>query len=83
MASLKLNFRTQFEGNLLCPQCKSAEDSQEHLLFHINDERSFDEQIIYKKLFSNDPDDNFTSITLLEKGFKQREKFITLPEDEI
>ena len=54
----------------------------EHLLSHINDERSFDEETIYNKLFSDDPEDNLASVTLLEKGLKKRENFIgQLDED--
>ena len=76
---LKCNFRTQFVNNLLCYECEIAEDSQQHLLQHI-DIGDTDSQEVYMKLFSSEVEDNLEVVNLLEKGLKRRQDFV--PDDE-
>ena len=60
----------------MCLECKSEEDSQEHLLHHINEGGEFNEAEMYQKLFTNIASDNLEAISLLEKGMKRRENFL-------
>ena len=62
MAGLKVNFRSQFQDTL-CPQCNREEDSQEHLLHHINGEGEYNEAEMYQKLFTNIASDNLQAVS--------------------
>ena len=75
MAGVKVNFRSQFQ-DIMCLECKIEEDSQEHLLHHINYGGELNEAEMYQKLFTNIASDNLEAISLLEKGMKRREKFL-------
>ena len=79
MAFLKSNFRTQFANDLQRYECELAEDSQQHLLQHI-DIGDRDSQEVYMKLFSSEVEDNLEVVNLLEKGLKRRQDFV--PDDE-
>ena len=78
-ANCRANFRSMFRQDevsesIMCPECQEEEDSQFHLLQHAVSGQDISVENLYKKLFSDNAEENLEVTLKLEQARNNRPK---------
>ena len=82
MLDVKTNYRNRY-ADTICPNCKAADDDQEHLLNcnELNDGRQLiDDSIQYENIFLPNLENILKVSRIIEVNFKKRKELIKSSE---